>query len=304
MHGHGGGHLRTLAAGVVVAAAIIHSHRWLACRFRRLLGRANRAAHSSAAVTSGFRCLEVKALQEQLHQHGFAVVDGIVGMSQIRMIRDEIRRLDVDGHMRTGRVQHGDKLSTDSEVRSDRIAFLSLTTNEPFVSTSCPEPSVRTRGDSHRRRFGADLGVDDESGSSECGSSNAPVGTFEARGILLSLLQNMEKLRERLNSSTALIDHVNGRLDGCTAMCAIYPGGGSRYVKHRDALPYRAGRKLTVILYLNEDWRKEDGGELRLWPQSVNDGDTSVVTVAPIADRLIFFVSSLEHEVLPSWAHR
>lgn len=79
----------------------------------------------------------------------------------------------------------------------------------------------------------------------------------------------------------------------------------SRYVKHRDALPYRAGRKLTAILYLNEGWQREHGGELRLWP-AVEDNQPPAppLIVAPLADRLVIFISSLEHEVLPSWAHR
>ena len=53
------------------------------------------------------------------------------------------------------------------------------------------------------------------------------------------------ELRERLGTPS-MRKLVNGPLEGCTFMCAVYPGGGARYVKHRDALPYSAGRKLTV----------------------------------------------------------
>ena len=70
----------------------------------------------------------------------------------------------------------------------------------------------------------------------------------------------------QLSAQPRLVERVCGSLDDCTFMCACYPGGGARYVKHRDALPYKAGRKLTVIYYLNAHWRPGDGGELRIWP--------------------------------------
>ena len=41
---------------------------------------------------------------------------------------------------------------------------------------------------------------------------------------------------------------VNGPLEGCTFMCAVYPGGGARYVKHRDA-----NGKLVDFTFQNTD---------------------------------------------------
>ena len=112
--------------------------------------------------------------------------------------------------------------------------------------------------------------------------------------------QQIDRIRARLSSHAPLVELVGGELDGCNYMAASYPGGGARYVKHRDALPYKAGRKLTVIYYLNPGWQPAHGGELRIWPP---DGSEPVV-VAPRADRLVLFVSSLEHEVLPAWRPR
>ena len=57
------------------------------------------------------------------------------------------------------------------------------------------------------------------------------------------------------------MERVGGVLDGCNIMCAVYPGGGARYVKHRDALPYKVGRKLTVIYYLNDHRSLAAGGD-------------------------------------------
>jgi hypothetical protein len=119
---------------------------------------------------------------------------------------------------------------------------------------------------------------------------------------LRSFMAGANGLRERLSQCAELVELLRGDLDGCTFMCAAYPGEGGHYVKHRDALPYQAGRKLTMIYYLNERWRPEDGGELQLWPEW--PAGQAPVRVAPRSDRLLFFVSSLEHEVMPTWRPR
>lgn len=79
---------------------------------------------------------------------------------------------------------------------------------------------------------------------------------------------------------------------------ALYPPG-SFYKKHRDAFKRDDARKITVILYLNLNWIKEDGGELVLY----NEDGTSL-TIEPISGRLLVFESELEHEVLMSKNNR
>ncbi len=120
---------------------------------------------------------------------------------------------------------------------------------------------------------------------------------------LAAYLGLIDRLRDELARAPELAERLGGEPDGCNYMAAIYPGGGSRYVKHRDALPYKAGRKLTAIYYLNPDWVPAHGGELQLWPE-VQGVAKPAVRVAPRSDRLVLFVSSLEHEVLPAWAPR
>ena len=126
-----------------------------------------------------------------------------------------------------------------------------------------------------------------------------PKGAEGCSDALCRYTELAEDIRERLSSHAELVKLVGGGLDGCNFMCSSYPGGGARYVKHRDALPYKAGRKLTAIYYVNAQWRAADGGELQLWP-----GDAPPVRVAPRADRLVIFISSLWHEVLPAWGSR
>ncbi len=71
------------------------------------------------------------------------------------------------------------------------------------------------------------------------------------------------------------------------------------YKKHRDAFQQNDARKLSVIIYLNPNWKTEDAGELLLYTE---DGTTQ--TIAPIGGRLVIFESYLEHEVLPTQANR
>ena len=73
---------------------------------------------------------------------------------------------------------------------------------------------------------------------------------------------------------------------------AKYPPG-SHYNRHLDQFQERSNRQITVLIYLNENWEKGDGGELKIYR---DNGD---ILVEPIAKRLLLFKSdSVEHEVL------
>lgn len=72
---------------------------------------------------------------------------------------------------------------------------------------------------------------------------------------------------------------------------------GSFYKRHLDQFKNDKGRKYSVILYLNENWQKEDGGLLSLYPEGSEQKD-----ISPIGGRLVFFRSDeMEHEVHPSF---
>jgi SM-20-related protein len=73
-----------------------------------------------------------------------------------------------------------------------------------------------------------------------------------------------------------------------------YPTG-SFYKRHLDQFKKDDHRKLSVICYLNKDWKEEEGGQLRIY-HSDREFD-----VLPVAGRLVCFRSDLlEHEVLPA----
>ena len=74
----------------------------------------------------------------------------------------------------------------------------------------------------------------------------------------------------------------------------VYPAG-SFYKRHLDQFKQDDHRKISVICYLNNEWREEDGGQLRMYlPDQTLD-------VLPTAGRLVCFRSDqIEHEVLPA----
>ena len=78
---------------------------------------------------------------------------------------------------------------------------------------------------------------------------------------------------------------------------ALYPSG-SFYVRHLDQFRSDNRRLISVLLYLNEDWKEEDGGTLRLYLEQPEQGH---IDIMPEAGNFVMFRSSeLEHEVLPT----
>ena len=81
-------------------------------------------------------------------------------------------------------------------------------------------------------------------------------------------------------------------LGGSEFHIAKYPIG-THYHRHLDQFNERTNRQITVLIYLNDNWKKGDGGELVIYK------DTDEIVVAPIAKRLLLFKSdTIEHEVL------
>ena len=109
---------------------------------------------------------------------------------------------------------------------------------------------------------------------------------------------------------------------------AVCTGKGSYYDKHYDNSGYDDLRKLTVLYYMNHDWRPELGGCFRIYKRSNHDatdgaadaqapppsihgipgvviGEDVTYDVEPRGDRLLVFWSDrLVHSVQPSEAPR
>ena len=68
---------------------------------------------------------------------------------------------------------------------------------------------------------------------------------------------------------------------------------GSFYKKHLDQFRNNDSRKYSMIMYLNNDWKETDGGEL-----CIHDKDRTQ-NISPKSGKSVFFRSNeLEHEVL------
>lgn len=74
---------------------------------------------------------------------------------------------------------------------------------------------------------------------------------------------------------------------------------GDFYKRHLDSFQGRASRVVSLVLYLNEGWRPEDGGALQVFNR---DSEHEVCgTVVPEMGRVAVFMSEeVPHEVLPA----
>ncbi len=74
---------------------------------------------------------------------------------------------------------------------------------------------------------------------------------------------------------------------------AVYPIG-KEYKRHLDVFKDSDARKISVIVYLNPEWKPEWGGALRLF---LPDGELDIL---PVGGRMVCMRSELiEHAVLP-----
>jgi SM-20-related protein len=82
---------------------------------------------------------------------------------------------------------------------------------------------------------------------------------------------------------------------------AIYPPG-SFYKKHLDQFRGTSERSVTAILYLNQNWQAQDGGQLRLY---LDDDCHAYRDIQPEAGTLVVFLAArFYHEVLTSQRER
>lgn len=110
--------------------------------------------------------------------------------------------------------------------------------------------------------------------------------------------RNMEMLRLMLNAKLMM------NVQELETHAAVYPVG-SVYQKHLDQFSHGAKeviqhRQLSAVLYLNQNWKTQHGGALRLY---IDKQD--YVDVLPKAGRIVLFLSAkFWHEVLPAKRER
>lgn len=108
-------------------------------------------------------------------------------------------------------------------------------------------------------------------------------------------------------SEQVFFERIDGFVDYLNRTCfagiqsyefhyAVYESG-TFYKRHSDQFNNDDRRRFSMVLYLNEDWQPDDGGQLALY----NNG---VEIIEPTFGKLLFFESDIEHEVLLSKAPR
>lgn len=124
-------------------------------------------------------------------------------------------------------------------------------------------------------------------------------------------LQQMERLKSSLNQQLYL------GLFGLECHLAAYPAG-TFYKKHLDCFASnepnqsqrqsqrQSRRKISCIVYLNHNWKNEDGGQLRLYLNETDEySNEKSMDILPIAGRAVIFLSdTFYHEVLPASRER
>ncbi len=103
----------------------------------------------------------------------------------------------------------------------------------------------------------------------------------------------MDSLREAMNRGLFL------GLEDFESHFALYPPGAF-YLRHVDRFRDDDRRMVSAVLYLNDDWLPEHGGQLRMYLDENLERD-----VVPIGGCLVVFLSGdIPHEVLPATRNR
>ena len=116
--------------------------------------------------------------------------------------------------------------------------------------------------------------------------------SLETLGAVQRYRDVLEGLRRAVNRELylGLVD-FEGHL-------SVYPAG-AYYHRHLDQFRGIGLRTLTCVLYLNEGWLPEDGGELRIYLEK--QAVSPHVDVLPVGGTLVAFLSAdFFHEVLPA----
>ncbi len=125
----------------------------------------------------------------------------------------------------------------------------------------------------------------------------------DATAAQRNYFEQMESLRLNLNQ------HLYLGLFGLESHLAVYPEGGF-YKKHLDCFasqsPQKPQRKISCIVYLNQDWHLQDGGQLKLYLNETDESDKyKSLLISPLAGRAVIFLSdTFYHEVMPTYKER
>eukprot|EP00941_MAST-03F_sp_MAST-3F-sp1_P003736 g3736.t1 len=220
----------------------------------------------------------LKVIASQLKRDYFVVLDGFLEDEMGKALRDNVREIHEAGELRKGVLGGGSSGASLSYVHE------------------------RVRGDL----------VKWYNGSEACWKevTSCKVGNDKKKSILSMYMTKVGTLISELGS--AHVPSLRGIQQRSDAMVTCYPSGGARYTRHCDNhcnVDGKSvgigdncnGRRVTSLLYLNYDWRFNQGlgGELRIFAP---DGKRVRVELPPLGGRLVLFWADFRvpHEVLPA----
>jgi SM-20-related protein len=88
------------------------------------------------------------------------------------------------------------------------------------------------------------------------------------------------------------------------ACFAVYPEGGF-YDRHLDSFEGARNRVMSLVVYLNEDWRDDQGGALVIWPEGAGESGTPAAHLLPLGGGAAFMLSeTIPHAVEVTRARR
>lgn len=150
---------------------------------------------------------------------------------------------------------------------------------------------LRLREDGALREAAVGHGADKALRQDIRGDSTLWLDDERAGDAACDFLSRLDELRTQLNRELFLgIAEVE-------AHYACYPPGAF-YRRHRDRFRDSDARVVSLVSYLNDDWRQSDGGALRLYLPG------GKIDVIPQGGTSVCFLSELEHEVLPAARQR
>ena len=229
---------------------------------------------------------------EDINARGLAVFDSFLGPSAANAIRAAAMDIAGRGLMRRARMGKDGTQWADPRARGDTMIWV----NDLAAMLQGPQ---------------ADR-ADDEASGTAGASEHATAGARCAQEAAVAIAEIGRAVDKLKAAGEEICSAIGGQFE-CSKMTfqLAHYTDGARYVRHSDVGPQTPDRRLTCIYYLNPNWTRADGGELRLYlPASrVRESAGGVqpvdpCDVAPRMDRLIIFRSEIEHEVLPSAAPR
>ncbi len=217
-----------------------------------------------------------------LEAHGWAVCDNFVSADLVRRVRIEAGLF--RDHYEQSEIWVGKKADVGTllsvpSVRGDKVMWL-CGGHEHRAAPEGVTRVVKTKGDIEPCRLQA--------------KARAPMRKFSA---LKELVKACDALVNEMKTKVKAMEGIYERSD---AMLANYPGEGARFARHIDNTT-KDGRRVTLLIYLNPGWKREDGGALRLTPLDKTEG----IDVYPECGRLAMFYSAdMPHEVMPTYGDR